>query len=234
MRLTVLGCNGPYPEAGGACSGYLVKAGNTRILLECGSGSLAFLTALTEPEKIDAIVLSHLHYDHMSDILPLSFRYAMAGKTLKVYAPSAPENVRKLLDCPAFEWCDIAKGGQIGEVKFTAAPVRHPVPSYAVRFAHEGKVLCYSGDTNTCDNLALFVRDADLFLCDACFTDAMWNENLPHLSAGKAAEISHAAGVKRLMLTHFRPDIAKETLLKDAEKVFANVCLAQVGLKAEV
>ncbi|MBQ1946221.1 MAG: MBL fold metallo-hydrolase [Clostridia bacterium] len=234
MRLTVLGCNGPYPEAGGACSGYLVKAGNTRILLECGSGSLAFLTALTEPEKIDAIVLSHLHYDHMSDILPLSFRYAMAGKTLKVYAPSAPENVRKLLDCPAFEWCDIAKGGQIGEVKFTAAPVRHPVPSYAVRFAHEGKVLCYSGDTNTCDNLALFVRDADLFLCDACFTDAMWNENLPHLSAGKAAEISRAAGVKRLMLTHFRPDIAKETLLKDAEKVFANVCLAQVGLKAEV
>ena len=234
MRLTVLGCNGPYPEAGGACSGYLVKAGDTRILLECGSGSLAFLTALTEPEKIDAIVLSHLHYDHMSDILPLSFRYAMAGKTLKVYAPSAPENVRKLLDCPAFEWCDIAKGGQIGEVKFTAAPVRHPVPSYAVRFAHEGKVLCYSGDTNTCDNLALFVRDADLFLCDACFTDAMWNENLPHLSAGKAAEISCAAGVKRLMLTHFRPDIAKETLLKDAEKVFANVCLAQVGLKAEV
>ena len=234
MRLTVLGCNGPYPEAGGACSGYLVKAGDTRILLECGSGSLAFLTALIEPEKIDAIVLSHLHYDHMSDLLPLSFRYAMAGKKLRVYAPCAPENVRKLLDCPAFEWQDIAGGGQIGEVKFTAAPVRHPVPSYAVRFAHEGKVLCYSGDTNTCDNLALFVKNADLFLCDACFTDEMWHENLPHLSAGKAAEISRAAGVKRLMLTHFRPDIAKETLLKDAEKVFANVCLAQVGLKAEV
>lgn len=234
MRLTVLGCNGPYPEAGGACSGYLVKAGDARILLECGSGSLAFLTALIEPEKIDAIVLSHLHYDHMSDILPLSFRYAMAGKKLRVYAPGAPENVRKLLDCPAFEWCDIARGGQIGEVKFTAAPVRHPVPSYAVRFEHEGKVLCYSGDTNTCDNLALFVKNADLFLCDACFTDAMWNENLPHLSAGKAAEIARAASVKRLMLTHFRPDIAKEMLLKDAEKVFANVCLAQVGLKAEV
>ena len=41
-------------------------------------------------------------------------------------------------------------------------------------------------------------------------------------------------GVKRLMLTHFRPDISKETLLQEAEKVFENVCLAQVGLKAEV
>ena len=31
-----------------------------------------------------------------------------------------------------------------------------------------------------------------------------------------------------------RPDISKETLLKEAETVFKNVCLAQVGLKAEV
>ena len=129
---------------------------------------------------------------------------------------------------------DIAKGGQIGAVRFTAAPVRHPVPSYAVRFEHEGRVLCYSGDTNTCDTLKLFVKQADLFLCDACFTDALWQENLPHLSASKAAEAARAAGVKRLMLTHFRPDISKETLLSEAEKVFANVCLAQVGLKAEI
>ena len=108
------------------------------------------------------------------------------------------------------------------------------MPSYAVRFEHEGRVQCYSGDTNTCDTLKLFVKQADLFLCDACFTDALWQENLPHLSASKAAEAARAAGVKRLMLTHFRPDISKETLLNEAEKVFANVCLAQVGLKAEI
>ena len=234
MRLTVLGCNGPYPEAGGACSGYLIKAGDTRILLECGSGSLAFLAALTEPEKIDGIVLSHLHYDHMSDLLPLSYRFAMTGKRVKVYAPCAPENVRAMLDCPAYEWCDITGGGQIGEARFTAAPVRHPVPSFAVRFEHKGKVLCYSGDTNTCDTLALFAKNADLFLCDACFTDALWNSSLPHLSARKAAQVARASGVKRLMLTHFRPDISKETLLKEAETVYKNVCLAQVGLKAEV
>ena len=97
-----------------------------------------------------------------------------------------------------------------------------------------GKVLCYSGDTNTCDTLALFAKNADLFLCDACFTDALWNSTLPHLSARKAAQVARASGVKRLMLTHFRPDISKETLLKEAETVFKNVCLAQVGLKAEV
>lgn len=234
MRLTVLGCNGPFPEAGGACSGYLIKAGDTRILVECGSGALSFLTALTAPEKIDGIVLSHLHYDHMSDILPLSFRYAMKGKRVKVYAPAEPENVRALLDCAAFEWCDIAAGGQIGEISFTAMPVRHPVPSYAVRFVHEGKCICYTGDTNTCEGLAQFAQGADLLLADACFTDALWNEKLPHLSARKAAEVAHKAGAGRLMLTHFRPDISRETLLTEAKEVFSDVCLAQVGLKAEV
>ena len=32
MKLTILGNNGPYPAAGGACSGYLLRAGNTCVL----------------------------------------------------------------------------------------------------------------------------------------------------------------------------------------------------------
>ena len=234
MRLTVLGCNGPYPEAGGACSGYLVKSGDTCILMDMGSGTLAFLTALTAPEKIDAIILSHLHYDHMSDVLPLSFRFAMQGKHIPVYAPAEPQNVRALLDCAAFEWRDIAQGGQIGDISFTAMPVRHPVPAYAVRLQSRDSVLCYTGDTNTCDGLSDFAKDCQLLLADACFTDALWNENLPHLSARKAAELARDADAKRLMLTHFRPDISRETLLSEAQQVFANACLAELGLKAEV
>ena len=35
MQLTILGNNGPYPETGGACSGYLIcdDACKTRILI---------------------------------------------------------------------------------------------------------------------------------------------------------------------------------------------------------
>ena len=234
MRLTVLGCNGPYPEAGGACSGYMIKHRDTRILLDMGSGTLAFLTALTAPEKVDAIILSHLHYAHMSDILPLSFRCAMLGTRIPVYAPNAPQNVRALLDCPAFEVRDIAQGGQIGSMRFTAMPVRHPVPAYAVRLEAEDGVFCYTGDTNTCEGLEDFAKNCKLLLADACFTDALWNENLPHLSARKAAELARDAQAERLILTHFRPDIDREQLLREAQQVFANSCLAEVGLKAEV
>ena len=46
MRLTVLGNNGPYPAPGGACSGYLLESdsGETKILLDCGTGVLSRLT----------------------------------------------------------------------------------------------------------------------------------------------------------------------------------------------
>ena len=53
MKLTVLGCNGPYPAAGGACSGYLLETGDTRVLLDCGAGALAALTAVMPPEELD-------------------------------------------------------------------------------------------------------------------------------------------------------------------------------------
>ena len=75
MRLTILGNNGPYPAPGGACSGYLLESdsGRTSLLLDCGPGVLAQLTQRVAVEDLDAIALSHLHYDHMSDMLPLHY-----------------------------------------------------------------------------------------------------------------------------------------------------------------
>lgn len=129
MKLTVLGCNGPYPAPGGACSGYLLQEGDTGVLLDCGAGVLAQLEKHMPPQNLTAIVLSHLHYDHMSDMLPLIYRCP----GLPVYLPGAPAAVRALLE-NAFELHDIAQGGQIGCLRMTACPGRHPVPAYAARF----------------------------------------------------------------------------------------------------
>ena len=115
MKLTVLGCNGPYPAPGGACSGYFLQEGDTGVLLDCGAGVLAQLEKHMPPQNLTAIVLSHLHYDHMSDMLPLIYRCP----GLPVYLPGAPAAVRTLLE-NAFELHDIAQGGQIGCLRMTA------------------------------------------------------------------------------------------------------------------
>jgi len=88
MELTVLGMNGPFPAANGATSGYLMRGEKTRVAMDMGSGTLGRLTALMPPEKLDALLLSHWHFDHCSDVLPLLFRLqACAAKPLDVYAP---------------------------------------------------------------------------------------------------------------------------------------------------
>ena len=80
MRLTILGCQGPYPEAGGACSAYLVEAGGKRVLMEAGSGCLARLGGMMALEALDAVVLSHLHFDHMGEMPLLGYALQGCGK----------------------------------------------------------------------------------------------------------------------------------------------------------
>ena len=230
MKLTVLGCNGPYPAPGGACSGYLLQDGDTRVLLDCGAGVLAQLERYMPPQQLTAVVLSHLHYDHMSDMLPLIYRCP----GLPVYLPDAPAAVRALLE-NAFEMHDIARGGQIGSLRMTACPGRHPVPAYAARFENaQGRTLVYTGDTNTCPALADFARHCDLLLADGCFTRAQWSAEKPHLSACLAAELAAQAEAKALLLTHFTPGYAADTLLDEARAAYPAARLARMGLTLEV
>jgi len=75
--LHVLGCAPAGGNPGEACSGYLVTAGGSRVLLDCGPGVLASLLA-RDAAPLDAIVLSHLHFDHVADLIPLGFAYVAA------------------------------------------------------------------------------------------------------------------------------------------------------------
>ena len=75
MELTVLGKYGPYPKAGGgAASGYLVKNGGDSLLLDMGSGTLSRLLSSVDLKNLGGIFISHLHYDHTTDLLPLKKR----------------------------------------------------------------------------------------------------------------------------------------------------------------
>ena len=100
MKLTILGCNGPYPGAGGACSGYLLSEDDTHVLIDCGAGVIANLVRHIPWEALDAVVLSHLHYDHMSDLLPMQYalQFHPRETPLPVYAPATPERVRENCD----------------------------------------------------------------------------------------------------------------------------------------
>jgi len=106
MKLHIIGNNGPYPAKGAACSCYLLSSdsGNTNIIIDFGTGALEALSGRIDYDRISAVILSHLHFDHMSDMLPMQYALQFHPRSaLPVFAPQTPEKVHAVLEAPCYE-----------------------------------------------------------------------------------------------------------------------------------
>lgn len=228
MRLTVLGCAGSFPGPESACSAYLVEAEGFHLLLDFGTGSLSALQRYAGLNSIDAILLTHLHLDHIQDACGYVVvrRYAPDGPypPLPVYAPpGAPDqlatsyiNDEGPLD-DVYTFYGLQPGTfPIGPFTVTVDQVNHPVETYGVRLEHGDRVLAYSADTGTCESLLRLAQDADLFLCEASYVDGADNPPDLHLTGREAGEIATKAGVGRLLLTHLVPAWGSEAATFEA------------------
>ncbi|SHJ45756.1 Ribonuclease BN, tRNA processing enzyme [Geosporobacter subterraneus DSM 17957] len=230
MQLTILGNWGPYPNAGGACSGYLFEGEGIKILIDCGNGTLSRLQQrLTTLEELDLIILSHLHSDHISDAMIL--RYAvginkMKGlfhKTIPLYAPATPEeDFQKLQYENAFVLQPIDENLVIYEkgLKICFRKMDHPVEAYAVAIENDEKKFVFSADTRYCSQLVDFSKNADLLLCEAGVLERDKATTTPHLSALEAGQIATQAQVKKLVLTHFWPGYHLQEVLEEARNAY--------------
>ena len=233
MKLHLLGVNGPFPESGGATSGYLVSCQDTLLQMDLGAGVLSRLTALTPPELLDALLLTHWHFDHTSDLLPLIYRLQAMGKTLDLYAPedSSSAMLKIALDSGCFRFRPVAAGDAftVGCVQVAAVPARHPVPTVGYRLEGEGRKIGYTGDTNTLPGLAESYAGCSLLLADGLFPESVWTEEKPHLSAALAARLAREAGAGQLVITHLNPLYDPALLLREARKEFPAALLASAG-----
>ena len=172
MRLTVLGCAGSFPGPESACSAYLVEAEGFRLLIDFGSGSLSALQRYAGIGAVDAILLTHLHCDHMLDACTYVVvrRYAPGGPLppLPVYAPmGAAERISAAYSSEnepvddVYTFYGLQPGTfPIGPFTVTADRVNHPIETYGVRVEHDGRVLAYSSDTAPCDALLRLAQGA--------------------------------------------------------------------------
>ena len=233
MRLHLLGVNGPFPASNGATSGYLLEAGGKLLQFDFGTGVLARLTALCPPEDLDALFISHWHFDHTSDLLPLINRLQPLGRKLTVYAAEddASDLRRIVAGAACFDVHGISAGDVIDldGVTVRVGPARHPVPGVGFRVEAEGKVLGYTGDTNTLPGLPDFYRGCGLLLADGLFPADVWTEERPHLSAALAAGLARDAGADRLVITHLNPSYSPALLLKEAREILPAAVIAEPG-----
>jgi len=243
MKLTILGNCGPYPGKGAGTSGYLLQSADTNVLLECGSGTVAQLWNHIEPKDLKAVILTHMHWDHVSDFMMLAttLQFAkMKGQLpenfcVYVYMQKEPAAMAELLEnCPAKELFDFhyVKAWDniiIDKLQILFTPARHPLPCVGMGVREYERFLYYTGDTNVMEELALYAKDADAILADCGLPNEAWNENAPHLSAGECGKLARDAGAKRLWLSHLPPYADEKELLAQAEEYFEFSMLTKVG-----
>ena len=243
MKLTCIGKYGPIPKAGESCSCYLLSHEGKNVVVDMGCGSLSKLMLKLRIPDIDAVVLSHLHADHMGDMLTMRYALEVAKKLgwrsdpLPVYLPSEPEAEATLIAShPMVDAHFITDGLEVAvcgmDVRFSLMP--HAVPSYAMAFNADGRKFVYSGDTKDNEGLVSFAQDADLLLMEAAFLSRDKGPSAPHVSAQDAGRIGRNSQAKRLLITHIFPEYDPDELLREAQECYSAAEIIEVNKSYEV
>jgi ribonuclease BN (tRNA processing enzyme) len=264
MELTVLGGSAAAPNGGDASAGYLIRSGETAILLDCGSGVVSQLRARFEARGLTAVVISHLHSDHTLDLIALRYTLKYAppghGAPIPLHLPPGGADFADRLgavfavgdEAGKEFWGDVLTpteyGPQldadaplaIGALTLRFAPMHHYIPVWAIRIEDHvsGRVLTYSADTGPASTLADFAAGSDLLLCEATLLEQAPGSDPAHwghLTAAQAGEIATIAGVKHLVLTHLWAELGFDHYLAAARATFAGpIDTARAGLTLTV
>jgi ribonuclease Z len=209
MKLTLLGTGCPQVDLNRYGPANLVRAGGQSFLVDCGSGvTQRLLGAGSNGGQIDAVLLTHLHSDHVVDLfqLVISSWHQARDRPQRVLGPPGtkrmvdamqamwkPEYEQRIahekrpstraleVEVTEFEAGEIwAQNG----VRIVAVAVRHqPVKfAYGFVFESEGRRLVFSGDTAYCPELIAAGKGADV-LVHECFI-----HNLMKAGPGRTAE----------------------------------------------
>lgn len=242
MTLTVLGSAGSHTLPGRVCSGYLVEAHGTHLLLDAGNGSTANLQRTIPVRDLDGIVISHRHIDHCIDLVGCFYQLRFdpdVRRRIPLYAAAeVHDTLAGVMSADsAMEFDEVFDHTQIGhDDQVTIGPMRlrfarsmHPPPTVSTRVEVAGRVLVYSGDSAGGPDLVDIARGADVFLCEATWAgDAADYPPGIHLTARGAAQIARDADVQRLVLTHLTGGTDPDRVLSEAAEVFSGpIALAE-------
>ena len=235
MRLLFLGSGGSAVSARRACPSILLDEST---VIDMGPGSLRNLRiSAIDPSRIRQVFISHLHADHISDLIPFLWAVQINGRQekLAMYGPPGfKETFQILRECtrtpPSFFTFpltvqDLDFGDRIENVS-TCATI-HSIPTLAFRVDSEsGSSFCYSADTIYCPQVAKLAKDVNLLVHEATFLDdqAEIASLTRHSTASIAGKVGREAAAKRLVLFHVPPpnDHREHEFCEQATKTFGS------------
>lgn len=193
LSFTFLGTGAPPVSLRRAGPSHLVRAGGQTVLIDCGARVAHHLVeAGVRATDIDALIVTHLHSDHIVDFYQLvitswhqgrdrPWRVIAPGPAIKAlrahYAAYGDERTLRIAfeKRPSATGLDVSFGeltestlAGFGALQINAFEVDHaPVaPAFGLGFSHGGSRIVFSGDTRPCAALERAAAGADLLVSE--------------------------------------------------------------------
>ena len=244
MKLTIVGSGDAFGSGGRSNTCFWLETAKSTMVVDFGASALPALKAhALDPNRIDAIVLSHLHGDHFGGLPFLLIDGQHLARREKPLLIAGPPGTRARLDAALEVFFPQSSGskwrfpwqvmevvpGQPADVlshALLSAEVIHQsgAPSTALRLSDGEKIFAYSGDTEWTDALLPIAADADLFVSE-CYAYA--GKITGHMSweilKARLADLR----ARQVMVTHMNPSV----LARLDEIRAAGVLIAADGLQ---
>jgi ribonuclease Z len=244
--LHLLGTGAALSDATRTTTMLAFSSGESVIAVDCGGDLLHHLIrAKLDPERLDALIITHEHPDHVSGFPLFMEKLWLTGRKrpIPVVGPKvALAQARRLFDAfpsggwkskPGIRWheVDLEPGSVVwnSEVwSITASPGQHSVPVIGLRVEERetGSVCAYSSDTERSDGIARLADAAEILVHEAT------GDFGGHTSVQDAAHVARQAGAGRLLLVHL-PPVIPESDLAEARAAFPALELGTDGASYE-
>lgn len=220
------------------------------ILVDSGSGALRkMLEAGITYRDMDLLLYTHIHPDHISDLVPILFacKYADQPRDKDLTCIGGPsfshyfDGIRKVyghwIDAKSYRLTikEVSEGGfSFRDVQISSKKMAHLPSSVGYRIGlKDGKSITVSGDTDYCENIVELADQTDLLVLECSFPDEKKVEG--HLTPSLAARIGLESRCKKLVLTHLYPICDQFDILEECRKVWAGeIILGEDLMKIEI